>query len=52
LEVLVYPLAVSSHLHLLRLELVLVSSQLTWTVTLSHVMRNPLTYCSGGVITS
>jgi hypothetical protein len=37
------------HLHLHPL---LVSSQLTWTVTLSHLMRNPLTYFSGGVITS
>ena len=52
LEALVHPLVVPSHLHLLQLELVLVSSQLTWTVTLSHVMRNPLTYYSGGVTTS
>ena len=55
LEVLVLPLAlaVPPHLHLLHLVLVsLVSSQLTWTVTLSHVMRNPLTYCSSGVATS
>ena len=54
LEVLVLPLAlaVPPHLHLLHLVLVSVSSQLTWTVTLSHVMRNPLTYCSDGVTTS
>jgi len=45
-------LAVPPHLHLRHLVLVSVSSQLTWTVTLSHVMRNPLTYCSGGVTTS
>jgi hypothetical protein len=40
----------SPHLHLLHL--LLVSSKLTWTVTLSHVMRNPLTYSFGGVTTS
>jgi hypothetical protein len=42
-------LAHPPHLHL---HLLLVSSQLTWTVTLSHLMRNPLTYFSGGVTTS
>ena len=36
----------------LILHLLLVSSKHTWTVTLSHVMRNPLTYSSGGVTTS
>jgi hypothetical protein len=45
LLVLVHP----PHLHL---HLLLVSSQLTWTVTLSHLMRNPLTYFSGGVTTN
>jgi hypothetical protein len=40
----------SPYLHLLHL--VSVSCQLTWTVTLSHVTRNRLTYCSSGVTTS
>ena len=40
----------SPRLHLLYL--LSVSSKLTWTVTLSHVMRNPLTYSSSGVTTS
>jgi hypothetical protein len=38
--------------HLLHLLLLLVSSQLTWTATLSHRIMLPLTYCSGGVTTS
>jgi hypothetical protein len=44
--------ACSPHLLLLHFDLVSVSSQFTWTVTLSHVMMNPLTYCSGGMTIS